>query len=263
MSKNPIGFFDSGVGGLTVMREVVNILPYENLVYLGDTARLPYGNKSPATVVRFALENAEFLQKLQIKMLIISCHTACSHSFDALQSKLSIPVIGVTQPGFQGLARASRSNAVAILGTSSTIQSGIFQNLLKASFPDLDVHAIACPLFVPLVEDGLQSHEATRLIVEHYLAPLKETKVDSVLLACTHYPLLSKAIQEFLGPSIRLIEPARFAAEEARRRLGDLHLLNDSTETPFYRFFASDDPDKFRQLAKNFFPHPIEKVELA
>lgn len=258
-----IGFFDSGVGGLTVMREVAALLPNENLVYLGDTARLPYGNKSPSTVIRFCLENAEFLRKQRIKLLMISCHTACSHAFEILKQSLPIPVIGVTQPGFQALVNASRTNCVAILGTASTIASGVFQSLLQINFPTLEVHAIACPLFVPLVEDGLQSHAATRSIVEHYLSPLKNTQVDSVLLACTHYPLLAVAIQEFLGPSVRLIEPARFAAVEARTQLIKLNLLNPANSPPSYRFFASDDPEKFRHLAKTFFPFPIGKVELA
>jgi glutamate racemase len=263
VSNRPIGFFDSGVGGLTVMREVADLLPNENLIYLGDTARLPYGTKSPENVIRFALENAEFLLKKQIKLLIISCHTACSHSFDVLSKKLSIPVIGVTQPGFKGLANASKTHSVAILGTTSTIQSGVFQRLLKAKFPTHTVYGIACPLFVPLVEDGLYAHAATKMIVEHYLASIKNTEVDTVLLACTHYPLLSGVIQEVLGPSIQLIEPARFAAEDVKSRLSDLNLLNTDLKTPIYRFFATDDVEKFRQLAKNFFPWPIDKVELA
>ncbi len=245
------------------MREVAELLPHENLIYLGDTARLPYGNKSPATVIRFALENAEFLRKQQIKLLMISCHTACSHAFNVLQKTLPIPVIGVTQPGFQGLANASKTSEVAILGTTSTIASGVFQSLLQANFPSLKVHAIACPLFVPLVEDGLQSHAAARMIVEHYLSPLKNTRVDAVLLACTHYPLLCEVIQEYLGPHVRLIEPARYAALEAQILLGELDLLNRNQEPPIYRFYSSDDPEKFKTLAKTFFPHPIEKVELA
>lgn len=245
------------------MREVADLLPYENLIYLGDTARLPYGNKSPATVIRYALESAEFLCKQQIKLLIISCHTACSHAFTILSQSLPIPVIGVTQPGFQGLARASKSNAVAILGTTSTIRSGVFQSLLQANFPALEVHAIACPLFVPLVEDGLQSHLASKLLVEHYLSPLKKTNVDAVLLACTHYPLLSEAIQGYLGPMVSLIEPARYAALQAKALLETTARLNTSLNPPAYRFYSTDDPERFRDLARTFFPFPIGEVGLA
>lgn len=251
------------MGGLTVMREVADLLPNEHLIYLGDTARLPYGNKSPKTVVRFAEENAKFLCQQQIKLLMIACHTACSHAFELLKTSLPIPVIGVTQPGFQALANVSKTNCVAILGTSSTIASGVFQSLLQLNFPALEVHAIACPLFVPLVEEGLHSHAAARLLVEHYLAPLKKTDVDVVLLACTHYPLLASLIQEVLGPTVRLIEPAKLAALEAQELLTRQQLLNLSQQPPAYRFFATDDPEKFRRLAKPFFPRPIEKVDLA
>jgi glutamate racemase len=260
MNHLPIGLFDSGMGGLTVLREVASLLPNEHLIYLGDTARLPYGNKSPEAIVQFALDNADFLLQQKIKLLIISCHTACSYAFERLQKTLPIPVLGVTMPGLQALVETTKSREVAVLGTQATIASGLFQCLLKER--GLITHPIACPLFVPLVEEGLQNHSAAKIIAQHYLAPLLATKVDAVLLACTHYPLLKTILREVLGPEIQLIEPARATAMAARTLLEEQNLLNQSTATPSYQFYASDDPEKFRHLAKLFFPYSIERVSL-
>jgi glutamate racemase len=256
----PIGLFDSGVGGLTVMREFVKALPNENLIYLGDTARLPYGNKSPSAIVRFSLENADFLLQQKIKLLIVSCHTACSHAIEVLQTSLPIPVLGVRDPGLADLVVATKTKRVAVLATTSTISSGIFQTLLQAQ--NFQVFPVACPLFVPLVEEGMEAHEAARLIAKHYLFPLRETGIDAALLACTHYPLLASVIQDALGPSVRLIEPARSLAGIAFELLQQRNLLNPGSFPPTYRFFASDDPEKFRRLAKIFFPFPMDQVDL-
>lgn len=242
------------------MSEVVKALPNEHILYLGDTAHLPYGNKSPSAIIRFAIENANFLMRQKIKLLIISCHTACAHAIDILQTLLPIPVLGVRDPGFCDLLQATRTKRVAVLATASTIASGTFQTLLQAE--KLHVYPIACPLFVPFVEEGLQNHAAAKLIAEYYLSSLKGTGIDVALLACTHYPLLSTVIQEVLGTEVRLIEPAHSTAQMAAQLLKERNLLNPSTSSPIYRFFASDDPEKFRRLAKIFFPFPIEKVEL-
>lgn len=258
--NNPIGLFDSGVGGLTVLRELTEILPNENIIYLGDTARLPYGNKSPATVLRFSRENAQFLLSQGIKLLIVACHTACTHALESLQNELPIPVLGVTIPGIQALAKATKTGSVALLGTSSTIASGALQSLLNRE--NLTIHSIPCPLFVPLVEEGFLSHPATLSIIEHYLTPLKSTSVDAALLACTHYPLLAPLIQQVLGPNVQLILPARASALEAKTLLTTHSLLNHSSQVPYIRFYSSDDPEKFRHLAKLFFPGKIEEVAL-
>lgn len=260
-ADRPIGLFDSGFGGLTVMREVVRLLPQENLIYLGDTARLPYGNKSPETVLRYAMENASFLLEKKIKLLMVPCHTACSHAIEWLESKLSIPVIGVIRPGFQLLAEATQTKRVAILGTSSTIGSGLYQSLLRQIYPDIEVHPIACPLFVPLVEEGFYSHPSAALIVDAYLAPIKQKGIDAALLACTHYPLLKPLLQEFLGPEVKLIEPAQECAKQALDSLAKQSLLNPQTTPPRYEFYVSDDPEKFGRLGKIFFGRQIERVE--
>ncbi len=257
----PIGLFDSGFGGLTVMREVVRLLPQENLVYLGDTAHLPYGNKSPEAVLRFALNNADFLLRKKIKLLMIPCHTACSHALDILREKLSIPVIGVIQPGLELLAQETRSGKVAILGTASTIRSGLYQSLLLRAHPTMEIHAVSCPLFVPLIEEGFYDHPAASLIAESYLGHLRG-KIDAALLACTHYPLLKNVLQQTLSPAVKLIEPAENCALQARETLSKNFLLNPQKEKPAYEFYASDDPEKFRQFGKIFFGSAIEKIEL-
>jgi len=259
-SHQPIGLFDSGFGGLTVMREVVRLLPQENLIYLGDTARLPYGNKSPQTVLEYALENASFLLEKKIKLLMIPCHTACSHAFDTLQDRLSIPVIGVVQPGLELLLEKTLSNRVAILATPSTIGSELYQNLIRAKRPHIEVHSVACPLFVPLVEEGFYNHPSAALIAEAYLSPLFKKGIDAALLACTHYPLMRSVIQQVLGPKVQLIEPAESCAFQAKNYLALHHQLNMQNNKPSYEFYVSDDPEKFRRLGKIFFGTEIQNV---
>ena len=262
MNHLPIGLFDSGVGGLTVMKQIAELLPHENMVYLGDTARLPYGNKSPDAIRRFSIENASFLLELKIKLLVISCHTADTHAFAQLQQTLPIPVVGVTQRSFEALLTTTKTKRVAILGTSSTIGSGAIQKALVAQCPEITLFPVPCPLFAPFVEEGLQQHEAAYSIARHYLSFLKYHEIDAALLACTHYPLLKDPIQAALGPHVKLVEPAYSCAEQTKELLQSLQLLNTSNKIPEYRFFASDDPVKFRHLAKIFFPNPIHTVGL-
>lgn len=243
------------------MRELAAQLPHEQLIYLGDTARLPYGNKSPDAVRGFALDNAQFLLQHHTKLLIIACHTACCHAFDVLQAALPIPVIGVTKPGVKMLVQTTKTRRVAVLGTASTIASGLFQRLIQEADPSMIVYPVACPLFVPLVEEGMHMHASTRLIVEHYLAHLRGHDIDAALLACTHYPLLAPLIQDVLGSRVRLIFPAVATALEAKAFLDRAQLLNPGKAAPQHRFFASDDPEKFQRMARVFFPQPIEHVE--
>lgn len=256
-SESPIGLFDSGFGGLTVMREVVRLLPHENLIYLGDTAHLPYGNKSPEVVLQYALENAAFLLQKGIKLLMIPCHTACSHALETLQKTFPVPIIGVIQPGLE-LLRGARS--IGVIGTTSTIGSGIYQSLIRKQIPHAQIHAKACPLFVPLIEEGFHSHASATLIAESYLAPLKG-QIDTALLACTHYPLIRSIVQQALGPKVRLIEPAQRCAALASEYLTEKALLNPQTGKPTYEFYVTDDPEKFRRLGQLFFGAEIEKVE--
>jgi glutamate racemase len=253
-SQLPIGLFDSGFGGLTVMKEVIRLLPQENLIYLGDTANLPYGNKSPEVVRELAFKNADFLMGKGIKMLMIPCHTACSHALSLLQQKLSIPVIGVIGPG---LSLVKGYQRVAVLGTSSTIESGVYQSEILRQNPQIVLHAISCPLFVPLIEEGFHNHMAASLVAESYVATLRE-KVDAALLACTHYPLLKTVLQRAFGEKVALLEPAAECAKQAKEILTRMDLLNQGQAT--YQFFASDDPEKFRCLGKSFLGREIESV---
>ncbi len=253
----PIGLFDSGFGGLTVMREIVRLLPNENLIYLGDTANLPYGNKSPETIIHCARKNAAFLLKQGIKWLVIPCHTACCHALEILKKELPIPVLGVTEATLRLAGQFSR---LAILGTTSTIESGFYQrNLLKQN-PSLSIFAKACPLFVPLIEEGFHEHESTLLIAKTVLEDLKG-KVDAALLACTHYPLMRQVLQKVLGPEISLIEPAELHALLLRDLLEKNQLLNLGKKRPQYQFFSTDDPAKFQKFGKLFFGSDIGVVE--
>lgn len=257
----PIGLFDSGFGGLTVLREVLRCLPLENTVYLGDTARLPYGNKSPQTILQYALKNSEFLLEKNIKLLIVACHTACSHALPILQERLEIPVIGVIEPGLDLLARQTQTKRVAVLATASTVDSGVYQKALQEK--GLDVHGVPCPLFVPLVEEGFANHLSASLIAHSYLDPLRGKGIDAALLACTHYPLLKEALQKVLGPEVQLVEPAAPCARQARDTLERAGQLNQQTEPPRHAFYASDDPEKFRRLGKIFLGKELGEVSRA
>ena len=239
------------------MKEVSRLLPQENLIYLGDTAHLPYGNKSPETVLQFALDNAAFLVEKNIKLLLIPCHTACSHALATLQDRLSIPVIGVIEPGLELVKYIER---IAILATTSTIESGIYQTQIQMKNPKAKIYAQACPLFVPLIEEGFHESPAAEFVAESYLAPLRG-KVDAALLACTHYPLIRPIIQKVLGPQVNLIEPATNCAQLALDYLTNSGLLNRQTGKPTIEFYATDDPEKFRRFGKVFLGSCIENIE--
>jgi glutamate racemase len=256
--NRPIGLFDSGFGGLTVMKELTRLLPNENIIYLGDTAHLPYGDKSPETVLQYALDNSSFLLEKNIKLLMIPCHTACCHALEVLQQKLSIKVIGVIEAGIHLIQKFDR---IAILGTTSTIESGIYQKEISKKNPKAKIIALPCPLFVPLVEEGFHNHPAAHLIAESYLSPIKG-EIDAALLACTHYPLIRPLIQTILGPTVTLVEPALACAEEAKRYLIEHNLLNDQKQAPTYQFYATDNPQKFCRLGKIFLGSEIQENAL-
>jgi glutamate racemase len=262
-SSDAIGLFDSGIGGLTVLQEVAHLLPHERLIYFGDTARFPYGNKSPDTILRFAQENALFLQSKGIKLLIIPCYTACAIGYQLLQQTLPIPVIGIAEAGTLQLAANTQTNCVAILGTTRTIESGYLQSQILKINPNLQIHAIACPLFAPFVEEGLQNHPALYEIAHHYLSPLKNTNIDCVLLACTHYPFLMPILQKIIPPHMQLLSPAKFCAEKIQNTLTHTNLHNPSTEKPAPHFYVSAEPKKFLRQAHRFLTTSITKIELA
>ena len=260
--ESPVGVFDSGIGGLTVAHAVMQQLPHESVTYFGDTARVPYGPKSPETVRRYSHEIASFLVDQGVKTLVVACNTATAHALPALRESLEMPVIGVIEPGARAAVRATRNGRVGVVGTAGTIKSGAYERALRAIEPSLRVTARACPLFVPLVEEGWVDHEATRLVAEEYLAPILHEDVDTLVLGCTHYPLLKGIIGDVLGGNVRLIDSAEETARETSIVLGKQCLAASADAEPQHRFIASDDPLMFLQLGQRFLGGAIESVEV-
>ena len=257
----PIGVFDSGIGGLTVAHEIIRQLPAESLIYFGDTARVPYGPKSPDTVLRYSREIARFLLDEGVKAIVIACNTATAHALAALREELPVPVIGVVEPGARAAVAASTSRRIGIIGTAGTVKSGAYDRAIRALEPDAIVSARACPLFVPLVEEGWIDHPATREIAREYLALFAGGDVDTLVLGCTHYPLLKRVIASVVGPGVRLIDSAAETAAETARVLAE-HGLGAGDATPVYRFIASDDPLMFLQLGQRFLGDTMDGVEI-
>lgn len=257
----PIGVFDSGIGGLTVAKAIFQLLPNEAVCYFGDTARVPYGPKSPATVLRYSREAAAFLLTQDIKLLVVACNTATAHAAEELARELPIPVIGVVEPGARAAARATRTGRIGVIGTSGTIASGAYDLAVRRLVPDARVYAQPCPLFVPLIEEGWQDHEATQLIARAYLQPLMEVDIDVLILGCTHYPLIAPVIREILGPNVQLVDSAHETAIEVKRELEERGLLRASGEPPVHRFYASDSPMRFREVGARFLDGVVVSVE--
>lgn len=261
-SSAPVGVFDSGIGGLTVVREIERQLPHERIIYFGDTARVPYGPKSPETVQRYSREIADWLVGEGVKAIVIACNTVTAHALPMLRDYLAVPVVGVVEPGARAAMRVTRSKVVGVIGTAGTIASGAYERAIHAIEPSARVVARACPLFVPLVEEGWTDREATRLIAREYLEPLAEAQVDTILLGCTHYPLLVPMLSELAQPGVQLIDSAAETAAEARRMLIEHKLVAPQVKgTPAHRFVASDDPDHFLRVGQRFLGSAIDRVE--
>lgn len=260
MSRRPIAIFDSGVGGLTVFREISKLLPHEDLLYLGDTARVPYGSKSAETVSRYAAQNARFLLDEGAKMIVVACNTASAFALASLQATVSVPVIGVIEPGVAGALRESASARIGVIGTEGTILSDAYnQNLLKRH-PDAKVFSTPCPLFVPLVEEGWWSHEVTERIAHIYLDPLLEKNIDALILGCTHYPLLKNTLSKVTGPKIKLIDSAEETARETARLLTGQGLANTTSEPGMRTFCVTDTPERFRRVARMILDLPLTHI---
>jgi glutamate racemase len=258
----PIGVFDSGIGGLTVVRELERQLPHERIIYFGDTARVPYGPKSPTTVQRYSREISDWLVGEGVKAIVVACNTATAHALPMLREYLSVPVVGVVEPGARAAMRATRSRVVGVIGTAGTIASGAYERAIHAIDPAARVVAHACPLFVPLVEEGWLDREATRLIAQEYLEPLAVAGVDTIVLGCTHYPLLAPLLGEIARPGVRLIDSAAETAAETRRTLREHGLEAPAPGTaPAHRFVASDAPDHVLRVGQRFLGSAIDRVE--
>jgi glutamate racemase len=257
-----IGVFDSGIGGLTVAHAIIRRLPSESVVYFGDTARVPYGPKSPDTVRRYSQEIADYLQRQGVKAIVIACNTATAHALAMLRDTLSIPVIGVVEPGARAAVAATTSHRIGVIGTVGTIKSGAYERAIRALSPDAIITARAAPLLVPLVEEGWNEHPASRLVVDEYLQPFIAAEVDTLVLGCTHYPLLKPLLAEVLGPDVKLIDSAAETAAETARVLADNDIATDQADAVSHRFIASDDPLMFLQLGQRFLGGTIEGVEV-
>jgi glutamate racemase len=256
----PIGVFDSGVGGLTVLRALMERLPGESTVYLGDTARVPYGNKSADVVTRYSLRNAEFLLKQDVKLLVVACNTASSVALPALAERLEIPVLGVTEPGAAAAAARTRTGRIGVIGTQGTVRSGAYQRALEALRPGAAVSARACPLFVPLAEEGWTTGDVPRMVAQRYLGELVQAGIDTLVLGCTHYPLLKGVIAEAMGPEVALVDSAE-ATAQAVSELLDGRARRSSGEAPRHRSFMTDVPDRFVEVAARFLGRPLGSAE--
>lgn len=262
MKANPgqIGVFDSGVGGLTVMQQLMHTLPHESITYFGDTARVPYGGKSRETVIRYCIENTIFLMEQNIKLLVVACNTADALALAKLKQLFNIPIIGVIEPGAERAVKSSTRGRIAVLGTKGTVRSGAYQKEILRLLPNAHVMAQPCPLFVPLVEEHFLDHPATKLIIKDYLAPLKDDGVDTILLGCTHYPILKHLIQEEVGSHIQLVDSALACAERVAALLKQ-NQLETHEKIPRYHYHVTDDPQKFSEVAESVFGQPITHVE--
>lgn len=259
----PVGVFDSGVGGLTVAREIMRNLPSEKIVYFGDTARVPYGSKSKETVIRYSRQIIRFLQEQQVKAIVVACNTASAFALDAVRDELDIPIIGVIESGARVAAAETKNKRVGIIGTVGTVGSGIHEAYLKELDPEITVFGKACPLFVPLVEEGWLHDPVTVEVASRYLKELQEKEVDTLILGCTHYPLLRSTIGEIMGESVRLVNPAYETALELGKLLKENDLLSTGTEQEEfpYRFYVSDLADKFKDFANSILPYDVEMTK--
>ena len=266
MSEEPIGLFDSGIGGLTVAREIMRNLPNEQIVYFGDMARLPYGNKSRETVIRYSEQITRFLLTQNIKAVVIACNTASAMALEAVGEKAGLPVLGVVEPGALMAVKATKTKRVGVMATASTTASMSYNRAISRLDPEVMTYGQACPLLVPLIEEGWIDDTVTRQVLDRYLAPLLEKDVDTIILGCTHYPLLRKVIRSMVGPSITLINPAYETALALKEMLEEKQIMRMKPAeegTPYpYRFFVSDDAQRLDSFAKSILPVDVRSAKM-
>lgn len=261
-TEQAIGVFDSGIGGLTVVRALMERLPFENIVYFGDTARVPYGVKSVETINRYALQIAEFLLKKDVKLLIVACNTMAAVACQAIRDLSPVPVLEVIGAGAASAVAETRNKIIGVIGTPATINSNAYARAISLLDHGVRIFSQACPLFVPLVEEGWFEHEATRLTALEYLKPVKAEGIDTLVLGCTHYPLLKPLFAEIVGPQVRLIDSAEAMAEEAAGLINARQLGNPSGRSPDYLFCVSDVPYRFQTIGERFLGRTLARVEM-
>ncbi len=261
MKDKAIGIFDSGVGGLTVLKEIERLLPNEDIIYFGDTARVPYGNKSKSTVIKFSTENILFLLKKKVKIVVVACNTASALSLDYLKDIFSVPLLGVIEAGASKALKVTKNKKIAVIGTRSTINSASYEHEMLKRDKKVKVYSKACPLFVPLVEEGILSGEITRRVIEMYLSNIKKTGVDVIILGCTHYPLLKKEISRYLRKT-RIVDSATEVALYTKKVLADNDILRRNKKTGKREFYVTDEPNGFVKLAGLFLKRNIKRPKV-
>jgi len=262
MNSKAIGVFDSGIGGLTVYKAIKELMPGERVIYLGDTAHLPYGTKSPDTIIRFSEENSRFLTERGVKIIVIACNSSSSYAVAHLQNLLDIPVLGVIDPGSEAAVEQGQKK-IGVIGTTATISSGAYERSILNREPDADIISKACPLFVSLVEEGWIDHKVTDMVIEEYLLPLKENGIKTLVLGCTHYPVLKDAISRVLGNGITLIDSAEVMAVRVQSILKKLGWLYDrNAGNGDDEFYVTDFPERFRKVGEIFLKRKIDKVKM-
>ncbi len=264
MNNAPIGVFDSGVGGLTVAREIMRQIPNERIVYFGDTARVPYGSKSKDIIIKYSRQIIRFLLTENVKAIVIACNTASAFAIETMQQEFDIPIVGVVKPGAKVAAQTTTNGRIGLIGTEGTIRSGVYADYIKSYRQDAQVIGKACPLFVPLVEENMLHDEITDMVANRYLSELKDKDIDTLIMGCTHYPLLRSTVGKVMGEGVTLVNPAYETAIELKNVLNRENIANvcevDSPSS-MYRFYVSDDEDKFKTFANSILPFDITMTQ--
>lgn len=258
----PVGVFDSGVGGLTVAREIMRQLPRENMVYFGDTARVPYGSKSRNNIIRYSRQIIRFLQTKEVKAIVIACNTASALALDTVKEETDIPIIGVIEPGARAAVQATENGMIGVAGTEATIQSETYTNVIRKMRPDAAVIGKPCPLFVPLVEEGFAKHRITEEVIDIYLSEMRQTDIDTMILGCTHYPLLRSRIMAYFGEKVHIVNPAYETAVDLKKILDESGMANLSDVAAAYEFYVSDAAEKFTRLANTILPYDVAATKV-
>lgn len=265
MDNRPIGVFDSGLGGLTVLKELKSLIPTESVVYFGDSGRAPYGTKSKDTIVKYTFQDIRFLLNQDIKMIVIACNTASACSLKLVKDSFDIPVIEVTEPGAITAVNETKNKKIGVIGTVATISSGVYERAINRLDSSIEIVQKACPLFVPLVEEGWWENDIAFRIAEEYLEPIKKEGIDTLVMGCTHYPMLYNTISKVMGDKVKLVSSALEVTKVVRNILGDMDIMRDERINPVYRYYTSDSVEKFESLGSAILEsdiHSAEKVDI-
>ncbi len=261
MDNRPIGVFDSGIGGLTVLKEITEQLPGEDIVYFGDTARIPYGTRSKETVIKYVLQSFKFLLTQDIKAIVVACNTASALAMEEAQKEYDLPIIGVVEPGAKAAASATKNSKIGVIGTEGTINSQAYQKTIRKILPSAEIIGVACPLFVPIVEEGWENSDVAYMTAKKYLLELKEHEIDTLVLGCTHYPVLRYTIDKVMEGKVTLVNPAYETAKAVKGILKEKNLFSSKLDGGEQRFYVSDDPEKFKRIGGNIIRKEIVSIE--